>query len=134
MGLNTKIQTSPLVGNIRLTTSDFLATHLLMPHLAAFTRQYPDIDLEVVATYQALDMNKREADVALRFIKNPPEHLVGRQLATLSTAAYASVEYLKQHPLGKGSDACWIGYSGQAPYPKWVKATLNQPRQRARAG
>lgn len=110
-----------LVGNIRLTTADFLATHLLMPHLAAFTRQYPDIDLEVVATYQALDMNKREADVALRFTKKPPEHLVGRQLVTLSTAAYASHGYLEQHQLGVGSDACWIGYNGQAPYPKWVK-------------
>lgn len=110
-----------LVGNIRLTTADFLATHLLMPHLADFTRQYPDINLEVVTTYQVLDMNKREADVALRFTRKPPEHLVGRQLATLSTTAYASVEYLEQHQLGADSDACWIGYNGQARYPKWVR-------------
>ncbi|MDE2156399.1 MAG: LysR family transcriptional regulator [Xanthomonadaceae bacterium] len=112
-----------LVGNIRLTTADFLATHLLMPHLADFMRQYPDINLEVVTTYQALDMNKREADVALRFTKRPPENLVGRPLGTLATAAYASRNYLKKHDLGPGSGACWIGYDGVATFPKWVKET-----------
>lgn len=112
-----------LVGNIRLTTADFLATHLLLPHLAAFTHQYPDINLEVVATYQTLDMNKREADVALRFIKKPPENLVGRPLGTLATAAYASRDYLNHHDLGPDSSACWIGYNGIAAFPKWVKET-----------
>lgn len=110
-----------LAGNIRLTTADFLATHLLMPYLAEFTRLYPDINLEVVATYEVLDMSKREADVALRFTRKPPEHLVGRQLTTLSTAAYASKEYLKLHNLGEGSTACWVGYNGQSPHPKWVR-------------
>lgn len=110
-----------LAGDIRLTTADFLATHLLMPYLAKFTGLYPDINLEVVATYEALDMSKREADVALRFTKKPPENLVGRHLATLSTAAYASVEYLRTHELGAGSTASWIGYSGQSHHPKWVR-------------
>lgn len=110
-----------LAGQIRITAADFLATHLLMPHLAAFSERYPDIDLEVVASYRPLDLDKREADVALRFTRNPPENLVGRKVATLSTAAYASPAYLKMHSLKDGSSACWIGYGSHAPFPKWVR-------------
>lgn len=112
-----------LEGHIRLTTVDFLATHFLMPHLAEFARLYPDITLEVVTTYDVLDMSKREADVALRFTKKPPEHLVGKHVATLSVAAYASKKYLKLNPLGDGSTACWIGYGGESRHPKWTTET-----------
>lgn len=110
-----------LAGNIRVTTTDFLATHILMPALAEFTQNYPDIHFEVISAYAALDLDKREADVALRFSKNPPQHLVGKRLATFSVAAYATAEYLERHGLGETSTACWIGFSGHAPYPKWVK-------------
>ncbi|MDX8399946.1 MAG: LysR family transcriptional regulator [Gallionellaceae bacterium] len=120
-----------LEGNIRLTTVDFLATHFLMPHLAEFSRLYPEINLEVVTTYEVLDMSKREADVALRFAKKPPEHLIGKHVATLSTAAYASNKYLKLNPLGEGSPACWIGYNSELPHPKWIKET-NYPHLPAR--
>lgn len=109
-----------LSGHIRLTTADFLATHLLMPSLAEFTRLYPDIELEVVSTYEVLDMSKREADVALRFTSRPPEHLVGRKLATLATAAYASAGYLERHGLGVDSTASWIGSEHNLRRPRWV--------------
>lgn len=110
-----------LSGNIHLTTMDFLATHLLMPHLAEFSLLYPDINLEVSTTYDALDMSKREADVALRCTKKSPEHLVGKRVATLYMAAYASKSYLNSNQLGMDSSACWIGYNEESPHPKWVK-------------
>ncbi len=110
-----------LAGDVRFTTADFLATHLLMPHLASFCELYPDIHVEVVTTYDALDLNKREADVALRFTRNPPGNLVGRQVATLSQAPYATPAYLARHELGPGSSAVWIGFEGRAPFPKWVR-------------
>lgn len=109
-----------LAGHIRLTTADFLASHLLMPSLVEFTRLYPDIDLEVVTTYEVLDMSKREADVALRLTSRPPEHLVGRKLATLATTAYATADYLERHSLGADSTASWIGSEHHARRPRWV--------------
>ena len=39
-----------LAGRVRVTMVDGLATGLLMPHLADFTRKYPDIELEVETT------------------------------------------------------------------------------------
>jgi DNA-binding transcriptional LysR family regulator len=116
-----------LSGDIRVTMVDILATHLLMPHLTEFTQTYPDIALEVVITYDPLDLGKREADIALRFTDKPPEHLIGKRLVTLHSTAYASVEFLKQHDLNSDASVRWIGYGRHGDYPVWVRET-NYPQ------
>ncbi len=110
-----------LAGTIRITLVDFLATHWLMPHFAQFAECYPDIDLELLISYKVLDLSKREADIALRCTKSPPDDLIGKKLATVGTAAYASKSYLERHDLGARSTACWVGHGNGGPYPKWVK-------------
>lgn len=110
-----------LSGRIRATMVDALATRLLMPHLAEFTQRYPEIDLEVDDTYEAVDLDRREADIAFRFARNPPEHLIGRRLVTCATAAYASQDYLDSHDLQDPASACWIGFGKRNPFPSWVK-------------
>jgi len=122
-GLERRIagQDSKLSGRIRVTMVDALATHLLMPHLVAFTHQYPDIELELPVAYETADLDRREADVALRFARNPPEHLIGRRLGVCSTAAYASKKYLVRRNLKDAASARWIGFGPPEPYPKWVK-------------
>lgn len=112
---------SRLSGRIRVTMVDALATNLLMPHLAAFTQKYPEIDLEVPVAYEEADLDRREADVALRFTRNPPAHLIGRRLLTCATAAYASHEYLDGHDTRDSTATRWIGFGERKPFPKWVK-------------
>lgn len=122
-GLERRIigQDQRLSGEIRVTMVDILATHLLMPQLTEFTQTYPDIDLEVVITYEPLDLGKREADIALRFTDKPPDHLIGKRLVTQYSAAYASVEYLQQHDLNADASVRWIGYGRHGDYPAWVR-------------
>lgn len=110
-----------LSGRIRATMVDALATNLLMPYLAQFTREYPEIELEVDISYEAADLDRREADIAFRFTRNPPEHLVGRRLLICSTAAYASESYLESRDLRDPASACWIGFGNHDPVPSWVK-------------
>lgn len=110
-----------LSGYIRVTMIDVLASHFLMPHLTKFSQLYPDINLEVSIAYQALDMEKREADVALRFTDKPPEHLIGKRLVTMHSAVYASIDYLTQHDINSNSSASWIGFSQHGNYPAWVR-------------
>jgi DNA-binding transcriptional LysR family regulator len=75
-------------GELRITTNDTLLTNLLMPVLAAFRAQYPAIRLDVVLANQALNLSKRDADVAIRATDAPPETLVGRRVATIQWAIY----------------------------------------------
>lgn len=75
-------------GELRVTTTDTLYLNLLLPIFAAFRTLHPAIRLDVVIGNQALNLSKRDADVAIRASDAPGETLVGRRLATLSWAIY----------------------------------------------
>lgn len=75
-------------GELRVTTTDTLYLSLLLPIFATFRRQYPAIRLDIVIGNQALNLSKRDADIAIRASDAPGETLVGRRLATLSWAIY----------------------------------------------
>ena len=113
-----------LTGHVRVATSDFLATHLLIPSLPAFGRQYPEINVEIVTGYESLDIDRREADIALRITPKPPPHLVGKRLAAVAFAPFVSRDYLRHHDL-QSSTSCWIGYQRNAPEatPDWVHSS-----------
>ena len=118
-------QDAKLRGEIKVTMPDALATHLLMPDLAAFATSYPEIELEVIFSYDALDLAQREADVAIRFVppgRSPAENLLGRRLLSVAQAVYATPEYLARHDLrAEPPTACWIGWADHAPFPQWVR-------------
>ncbi|KTS14582.1 LysR family transcriptional regulator, partial [Methylobacterium indicum] len=71
-------------GELRVTTAASLLTGLLTPILAEFCARCPEVRLDVVVSEQALNLAKRDADVALRATNDPPDTLVGRRLATIA--------------------------------------------------
>jgi DNA-binding transcriptional LysR family regulator len=75
-------------GELRVTTNDSLLVELLTPLFAAFMRQCPDIKLDILLGNQALNLSKRDADVAIRATDNPPENLIGRRVAQIGWALY----------------------------------------------
>jgi DNA-binding transcriptional LysR family regulator len=75
-------------GELRVTTSDALLVHLLTPLLARFRARCPEVRLDVVLDNQALNLSKRDADVAIRASNGPPETLVGRKVARIAWALY----------------------------------------------
>lgn len=77
-----------LSGAIRLTAPDDIATRLLIAPLARFRAAHPGIDLELVIDNRMLSLTKREADVAVRPTREPPESYVGRIAGPVATAAY----------------------------------------------
>lgn len=113
-----------LSGEVRLTTSDIIATHLLMPETVEFVRQYRDIDLEILISHDLFDLGRREADIAIRFMgsnRRPPDYLVGRKLVTAASCYYASDDYLSQHDLtANNTEARWIGWTDDLRFPEWV--------------
>ena len=121
-------QDARMVGEVRVTLPDVLATHLLMPDLLQFSQRFPEIDLEIIASYEVLNISQREADIALRLLSaggQPPEHLVGRKLVSACRCAYATPEYLDTHDLTDTDNptARWIGWDDQVRFPDWVRAS-----------
>ncbi len=97
-----------LTGPIRFTTIPSLADWVLMPMLKDFIQQYPHIQVELVEAMARFNLTQREADIALRITRQPPENLVGQCLGEVYSAVYASADYLRQHPEAGLHDLHWI--------------------------
>jgi DNA-binding transcriptional LysR family regulator len=98
-------------GELRVTTNDTLLAHLLTPLFARFRERCPDVRLDVVLTNQALNLSKRDADVAIRATDNPPETLVGRRAATVAWALYGrAADFPLSRPVDPGSlhERTWV--------------------------
>lgn len=112
-------------GEIRITAPDVIAVELLMDDFVQFSRQYPDIDLNVMLSYDVYNIARREADIAIRFLaqdRSPPEELVGRKLVTIASCYYASTGYLAEHdPWDEQTKARFIGWGDDERFPRWVK-------------
>lgn len=101
-----------LRGPVRVSMPSILASDLLMADLVAFSERWPQIDLQVDASYAIADLERREADVAIRAMtqgKRPAEHLTGRLAGTMHRAVY-----------GRGDR--WIGWGGDVDR-EWIDGT-----------
>ncbi len=113
-----------LAGPLMVTLPDMFAMYLMGPILFEFMEAYPSIDLEVNESWSVFDLSKREADVAIRFTNDPPEHLIGRQLGVFHEAAYSTEAYLAEHgPLETSQTARWVGYGDAALREQWVASS-----------
>jgi DNA-binding transcriptional LysR family regulator len=79
-------------GELRVTTNDSLLVHLLTPIFGRFCEAHPEIRLDIVLGNPALNLSKRDADVAIRATDDPPETLVGRRIATIAWAIYGQAK------------------------------------------
>ncbi|MGH1464572.1 MAG: LysR family transcriptional regulator [Cognatishimia sp.] len=90
-----------LSGALTITAPQLLCASYLAPVFAEFTDRYPDVELIVRADNELLDLNRREADLAIRISRAPGDTLRGRRLSEMHSATYASpewVERLRQDP------------------------------------
>lgn len=78
-----------LTGSVRVTTS-FMAAQYLLPHaLAAFCATHPEIEVEVQAARERVDLSRRDADIAVRISAQVPDYLVGRKLGDIRFRVYS---------------------------------------------
>lgn len=110
-------------GLIRITAPDDLADSILMPLFADFRARYPRIRLELVTDNRFLNLTRREADVALRPTRTPPETLLGRRVAKIASAAYASPALAKT-PLDAQNWITWEEGLGPSTHGKWLTRIL----------
>jgi DNA-binding transcriptional LysR family regulator len=104
-------------GELRVTTTDTIFSHLVAPMFCAFRTKYPEITLDFVIENRALNLSRRDADVAIRASVDPPQTLVGRRVASLAWAVFASEGLLRESGLNpanaspfKTGKARWIGF------------------------
>lgn len=86
-------------GDVRVTASRVVATHLLPPIIAALARSDPAIRIDIVASDEALNLLRRDADVAVRMVRPTQPELIARRIGELTLGAFAAPAYLERHGL-----------------------------------
>ncbi|WOJ98468.1 LysR family transcriptional regulator [Congregibacter brevis] len=117
-----------LEGTIRLTLPPASGFNVLMPRLAQFAADYPGIDLEVISSPDALDLGRREADIAIRIFltgSSPPENLIGRKISGMTASAYVHRDLLNPDDPEDVSHLTWIGLHGNNYDDSWKKVCKN---------
>lgn len=104
-------------GELRVTTTDTMFSHLIVPLYCSFRQKYPEITLDFIIENRILNLSRRDADVAIRATAEPPETLVGRRVANLTWGIYASQDMLndigvtlEQACSQMPKDMRWVGY------------------------
>lgn len=116
-----------LGGPLVVTTTATLTYWALAPHFAAFKRTHPDVALELVLADEFFNLSKRQADVAIRPTNAPPENLVGRRIATVAFAVYASADYLeRRRDSGGPAGHDWVAFDDSLAHlaaAQWLRKT-----------
>jgi len=84
-------------GTVRITAPTSFAYYFLPKYLKAFSKIYPDIQVELLVSDQEVNMSNRQADIAIRVTSSPPEHLVGRMIKEIQWSVFGSKKYLSKN-------------------------------------
>ena len=94
---------------LTVTTTVSFAALWLVPRLAHFRKEHPEVDVRIAATFEVLDMEREGIDLAIRdcaLSKAPPGavFLVGEQLMPVCSPEYLREAKREKRPLAKPAD------------------------------
>ncbi|PCK09918.1 MAG: hypothetical protein COA42_01275 [Alteromonadaceae bacterium] len=110
-------------GGVRITVPYHLITMPIMDVIQGFLVKHPKVDIELIPSYKSFDLERGEADIALRIMLKdsmPPEKLIGTRLVEVYSAVYASKSYVETCDLEDPEKSSWIGWGEEASKPEWV--------------
>lgn len=125
-------------GTVRISAPEGVGLFLVAPRLRSFHRAHPSIDLLLVGEAPLADLARREADLAVRFVRPRHHELVVRKVASVPFEPYASARYLSERPragnvLLPAEDVVALHEDlAGSPETAWLKRHLPQGRVRVR--
>lgn len=93
LGIEILGQDTRIEGRIRVTCPEAMAIDLMPGLVAKFRSIYPDVLVDVSPGQAAVDLNRREAEIAVRATKAAPESAFGRKICAFRFALYAAPHY-----------------------------------------
>ena len=83
-------------GRLRVDAANPFLLHQIVPHVREFRDAYPDIELQLTASDQIVDLLERRIDVAIRIGSLEDSTLHARALGRSPLSVVASPDYLKR--------------------------------------
>lgn len=117
-----------IAGALRIGIPSGVSRHIVMPRIADFMRQFPDVCLQVMNTGSVRDMHVSGADINIHVGEMADSTLVSRRLGSLHFGVYGSPDYLRikgtpRHPEELSRHFCLVHKSPRsatlAPWNQW---------------
>ena len=103
-------------GSVRITTTDTILHALVAPALRALQKAHPLLSYELHSGNELASLTKRDADIAVRATRRPPQHLVGRHVGPIRVAVYASASSsIRNFDDALAREYCWIAPDDALP-------------------
>lgn len=89
-------QSQTIEGQVRITASDVMSAYQLPPILRQIRLAAPRLEIDIVAANDLRDIQRREADIAIRHVRPTQPDLIAKLVAEATAHFYASPSYLDQ--------------------------------------
>jgi len=97
-------QSQSIEGNVCISASEIHASYLLPPIIAKLHQAEPGITIEIVSSNAASDLQRREADIAIRSFRPTQPELISRKIKDVDAPLYAAKSYLNRLGVPKTPD------------------------------
>ena len=122
-------------GRLRVTTVEAIGQHFMPAIMAQFQTQNPGVVIELVLCNNALNLSRRDADVAIRVTDDPPETLVGRRICAVRWGIYCRPDLVSRLGSRAVDSAPFIGFCeslGPTAARRWIETQIRPERLAAR--
>jgi len=119
-------QSQAVEGVVSVTASDAFSVYFLTPLLGDLRDLAPGIEIEVVAANELRDLQRREADIAIRHVRPSQPELIARQIGEWTVQLYAAPPFLERYGRPDTvADLAGLPFVGFAPIDRLVE-TMNR--------
>lgn len=109
-----------LVGPLRVTAINNMASSVLMPIFARFSQAHPRVELHIDVSNADSNLAQREADIAIRLTNAPTDSLIGKRMVTVASTIYGNRDYVDRIR-SNHHDPTWIGVECCDFHKSWTR-------------
>jgi DNA-binding transcriptional LysR family regulator len=103
-------------GALRITSTDTVMHALVAPALMDLRAVHPLLTYELNTGNELANLTRRDADIAVRATKRPPEHLVGKHAGPIRVALFSAKKGpIKRYTDVEGGKASWVAPDDALP-------------------
>lgn len=95
-------------GEVKISLVEPMALYMLLPLLDDLEERYPALSLDLITAYTFADLDRLEADIALRFVRPDKGDLVVKKLIELPLRLFASHDYIATHGVPTPERGRWV--------------------------
>ncbi len=108
-------------GSVRVSAPPVLARVVLAPRIARLRQSRPEIVLDLIGDQAFADLDRSEADLAVRLSRPEPKGLIARKLGEVGFGLYATAAYAARDP-SQWTFAAHDRVPSELPQEVWLDA------------